>query len=97
MMNTKETKQGYATFGYTDGKTHYLTWTVKLGEPTTKSMRKRHKGHHRGSIHYLSLDVDGETEVLFDNGWEKRPPMLGCFGISNVVKTYTQLLADLYN
>ena len=93
MMNTEESKQGYATFGYTDGKTHYLTWTVILGEPEyKKSMRLRRKREH-GRIHFLSLDVDGETEVLFkDGGWISRPPLL-----NRMIRTYTHMLMDIYN
>jgi len=98
MMNTYDTKQGYATFGYTDGKVHYLTWTVTVGEPEhKKSLRTRQKRDH-GHIHYLSLDLDGETEVLFNNGgWTSRPPMLSCFGKSRLVKIYTNMLIDMYN
>lgn len=93
MMNTKESKQGYASFGYTDGRTHFVNWTVTLGEPDRKlSMRHKRKRDH-GRIHFLSIDVDGETEVLFKNGgWVSRPPLL-----NRMIKTYTNMLIEMYN
>ena len=93
MMNTKDSKQGYASFGYTDGKTHFVTWTVILGDPEPrKSMRHKRKRDY-GHIHFLSIDVDGETEVLFeDGGWTSRPPML-----NRMIRTYTNMLIEMYN
>ena len=94
----KRTHDGYCNFGGTDGKTHFVTWTVVTADdPGIKLKDRRKYMLDGGKICYLELSVDGETKAAFDNGtWVKRPVLVMFSVEDRIASRFMDMLTNLY-